>query len=293
MIHRITGVVLLVLQALAGGCGRADDAQPPVATPTVTLSQSDIAIGSPVDITYRFEVAREAPRSPDPYLVFVHFVSADGELMWTDDHPPPTPVRQWGPGSVVEYTRTMFVPKFPYVGEAGVEIGIFSPQTGERLPLAAQTSGQRSYRVAAFDLRLQTDNLFVVFRDGWYDTEVPDDGSGLEWQWSRGMATLSFRNPRRDAAFLLQVDQPVSAFPEPQHVEIRLGQGVIDSFSVPPGDRLLRRIKLTADQLGSAEMVDLAVAVDKTFVPSAIQALKSTDPRELGIRVFRAFVQPS
>jgi hypothetical protein len=286
-------VITFVLLIASAACGRADDAEPPVATPTVTLNQSNIVIGGPVDITYRFDVARAAPPSPDEYLVFVHFLDADGELMWTDDHPPPTPVRQWSVGSPVEYTRTIFIPKFPYVGEAGVEIGIFSPQTGERLPLAAQTDGQRSYRVATFNLRLQTDNLFVVFRDGWHDTEVPDDGSGLEWQWSRGMATLSFRNPRRDVVVFLQVDQPVPVFPEPQRVEIRLGQGVIDSFPVPPGDRVLRRIALTADKLGSGEMVDLALAVDKTFVPAALPALKSTDPRELGIRVFRAFVQPS
>jgi hypothetical protein len=33
--------------------------------------------------------------------------------------------------------------------------------------------------------------------------------------------------------------------------------------------------------------------VDKTFIPSSVPELRSTDPRELGVRVFRAFVQPS
>jgi hypothetical protein len=36
----------------------------------------------------------------------------------------------------------------------------------------------------------------------------------------------------------------------------------------------------------------MTVAVDKTFVPASVPALGSTDSRELGIRVFRAFVQP-
>jgi hypothetical protein len=39
-------------------------------------------------------------------------------------------------------------------------------------------------------------------------------------------------------------------------------------------------------------MVEMTVAVDKTFVPASVSALGSTDTRELGIRVFRAFVQP-
>jgi hypothetical protein len=37
--------------------------------------------------------------------------------------------------------------------------------------------------------------------------------------------------------------------------------------------------------------VEVTVAVDKTFVPASITQLKSTDSRELGIRVFRAYVQ--
>ena len=54
----------------------------------------------------------------------------------------------------------------------------------------------RSYRVARFDMRLQTDSLFVVFKDGWHDTESTDDGTGLEWQWSKREGSLSARNPK-------------------------------------------------------------------------------------------------
>ena len=55
---------------------------------------------------------------------------------------------QWKPGATIEYTRTMFVPKFPYVGETSVEVGLYSPKTGERLPLVGDDAGMRSYRVA-------------------------------------------------------------------------------------------------------------------------------------------------
>ena len=54
----------------------------------------------------------------------VHVVDTDEELMWTDDHNPPVPTTQWKPGQTVEYTRTMFVPIFPYVGDAGIHIGL-------------------------------------------------------------------------------------------------------------------------------------------------------------------------
>jgi len=247
-----------------------------------------------MDMSYRFVVAPNAPAFAEDYWVFVHFLDADGELMWTDDHEPPTPTRQWKPGATVEYPRTMFVPKFPYVGETRVEIGVFSPTSGDRLPLSGTTSGQRGYTVATFNLRLQSDNLFVVFRDGWHETELADETSGIEWQWSRKEATLSFRNPKRDVVFFLQADQPVTALPEPQQVEVRIGPMVVDTFMLSPGaPRDLRRINISASQLGDADTVEMAIAVDKTFVPASIAQIRSTDVRELGIRVFRAFVQPS
>jgi hypothetical protein len=286
----LPGCLFLALSTLA--CGRTEDTAPPVATPSVTLSRPEAAVGSPVDMTYRFVVADNAPAFAEDYWVFVHFVDTDGELMWTDDHQPPTPTRQWKPGATIDYSRTMFIPKFPYTGETRVELGLFSPESGARVPLQGQNEGMRSYRVTTFNLRLQSDNVFVVFNNGWHETEVTDEITGLEWQWTKREATLSFRNPRRDAVVFLQVDQPVKAFPEPQHVEVRIGPSVIDSFALSPGNRELRRVNVTSDQFGVGETVDITIAVDKTFIPASVPALRSTDPRELGVRVFRAFVQP-
>lgn len=285
-------VVAVLMAAVIAGCGRGGDDARPVATPSLTLSRPDAAIGSPMEMTYRFAVAPDAPAFTEDLWVFVHFVDTDGELMWTDDHQPPAPMTGWKPGSVIEYTRTMFVPKFPYVGETRIELGVYSPASGDRLPLAAETDGQRSYRVATFTMRLQSDNIFVVFRDGWHETEVGEEGSGIEWQWSKQDATLTFRNPKRDVIFYLDADAPVPAFPEAQRVEIRHGPEVVDSFTIGAGQRQLRRVAISAMQLGAAENVEMTVSIDRTFVPAAVPALRSTDPRELGVRVFRAFVQP-
>jgi hypothetical protein len=279
----------VLVALLASACGGSEDTEPPVATPSVTLSRPDAAVGSPMDMTYRFTVAPEAPAFAEDFWVFAHFVDEDGEMMWTDDHRPPTPTRQWKPGQSIDYTRTMFIPKFPYTGETRVEVGLFSPETGARLPLAGQNAGLRSYRVATFNLRLQSDNVFVVFNNGWHGTEVAD---GIEWQWSRQQGTVSFRNPRRDATIFVQLDQPAKAFAEPQRVELRIGDAAIDTFPLPAGVRELRRIPVTAAQLGPGDAVEMVVAVDKTFVPATIPDMRSTDARELGVRVFRVFVQP-
>jgi hypothetical protein len=272
-------------------CGRPPDTAPPVATPTVELSRSDAPIGAPMEMKYRFVVASDAPPFGEDYWVFVHFLDADRELMWTDDHQPPVPTRQWTKGQTIEYTRTMFVPKFPYVGRATVELGLFSPPNGQRLPLSGITKGQREYQVAAFDLHLQADNLFVVFKDGWHPAEVADNAAATEWQWSKQAATLTFRNPRRDVMFYLQADQPVTALQGSQRVELKIEEGVVDSFRVAPGQAELRKVPISASQLGTGDTVEMRLVVDRTFVPATIPAMKSNDPRDLGIRVFRAYVE--
>jgi hypothetical protein len=223
--------------------------------------------------------------------VFVHFLDADGELMWTDDHQPATPTRRWKPGETIEYERTMFVPKFPYTGQTVVEIGLFSRQTNQRLPLSGDTKGQRSYTVASFDLQPQNDTQFVVFKDGWHPTEVADDAIGTEWQWSKKEATLTFRNPKRDVTIYLQLDRPVAGYSEPLNVQIRIGEAVVDAFSLAPKQAELRKFPVTAARLGSADTVEMKIVVDRTFVPAQVPELKSTDPRELGVRVFRAYIE--
>lgn len=288
-IHLCAAIAACLLTAAA--CSKQADTSPPVAAPAVTLSSDAAAIGSPVDVTYKFTIPGGAPAITDDYTVFVHFVDRDGELLWTDDHTPTPPTRQWKPGTTVDYTRTIFVPKAQYVGEAHVDLGLYLPKTGARLPLAGQDVGMRSYRVATLTVKPQAENTFVVFKEGWHNTEIGDPRSGIEWQWSRKAATLTFRNPKRAATFFLQCDQPVAGLPA-QHVDVTIGSATVDSFDLMPGRRELRRIALMPEQMGSADTLDLKLTVDRTFVPSSLPQLKSSDSRELGIRVFRAYLEP-
>jgi len=292
MRRRFAGLLLtLVLIGPIAGCSKKVDDARPVATPSIKLSRMDAAVGSPIDVTYKFEVAPDAPAFTEDYTVFVHVLDKDRTSLWGDDHQPRTPTTQWKAGSTVEYTRTMFVPKLPYVGPAQIEVGLYSVKSQQRVPLGGENTGDRSIRVATFHIQLPANALFIVFRDGWHDAEVSGE-AGVEWQWSRKQGTLSFRNPKQDVTFILDIDQPVQAFREPQKVEIRTGDAVVDSFTLAAGQRELRRIPLTSAQLGSGETTDVVVSVDKTFVPASIPQLKSLDPRELGVRVFHAFVEP-
>jgi hypothetical protein len=288
---RIVGLALAA--ASLASCSRKQAPEPPVATPAVTLGHDKAPLGSPIDITYRFDVAANAPPFAENYTVFVGVVDADEVLMWTDDHTPPVPTTQWKPGQKIEYTRTVFVPIYPYIGDASIHMGLYSPATNKRLSLSGIDAGQRAYKVARLQLLPQTENVFTVFKEGWQPPETALNNTSVEWQWTKKDATFGFRNPKRDSLFYLEADNPSRTFPEGQHVEVRLNEQVVSDFSVAPeAAPVLRKIPLTTAQLGTGEMVEIHIVVDKTFVPALLPGTTSKDPRELGVRVFHAFIEP-
>jgi hypothetical protein len=281
-----------VAAAGSAACGSEAPPTPPVATPSVTVNRDRAPLGSPLDITYKFVVANDAKFAED-YRVMLHIVDADDELMWTDDHDPPTPTTQWQPGQTVEYTRTVFVPIYPYVGEASLHVGLYSPTSQTRLTLQGDDVGQRAYRAGRLQLQPQSENLFTIFKEGWHPAEVAEHNASVQWQWTKKQATLAFKNPQKDATFYLSLDNPGGVFNENQQVTVSLNNAVVDQFELTPKNEVLRRIALKADQMGGAEMSELQVTVDKTFVPMQVTGGSSKDPRELGVRVFHAFIQPA
>lgn len=282
--------VLLIAALAAAGCGKSADDGPVVGSLSVQLSRSRIALGSPVDVTYKFTVAGDAA-GIGTRKVFVHVLDANGEQMWTDDHEPPIPTTAWKPGQTVEYTRTVFAPVYPYVGQATIVAGLYDPANGARVKLAGTDLGGRAYETAKFELLPQTENIFLIFKDGWHAIETAADNSMVEWQWTKKEATLAFRNPRRDAVLYFQADNPATAATAATAVELRLGDQVLTT--VPLGaERPVLKIPLSAAAMGGGDMVELRLVADRTFVPALEPGAQSNDPRELGARVFHAFVQP-
>jgi hypothetical protein len=245
----------------------------------------------PVELDVRFAVAPDAPPFKEDYTVFVHVVDDEGQMIGAADHAPPTPTREWKPGATIEYKHTDYAPISDYVGDATLVVGLYSKSSGERLPLAGETLEPRAVKAGSFEMRERSDPYVVVFREGWHPPEAPR-GSGIQWRWSTKSGQLTFANPRREVEFTLELDQPNSVFSVAQHIEIRVGRSVVDEFDLEPGPPMVRKIALSQNQLGENTTVELTLVSDKTFVPAKFADLRSSDTRQLGVRVFRAFVEP-
>jgi hypothetical protein len=277
---------IAILAAALGvtGCHGKQDNEPAVATPSLSFSKDRIPIGSAVTLTYKFVVAPDARIDKD-YWVFVHVLDPEGEQMWTDDHLPPTPTSKWQPGQTVEYTRMIFVPNYPYIGEAIIRLGLYEQASGRRLALNAQEASRREYIMSKVQILPSSENIYLITKDGWHPAEVDAKNPQSEWQWTKKTATLAFKNPKRNSTLYLQYDARLDLFNPPQQVVVKIGEQVVGQFSAVAKAPTILTFPLTTAQLGAADIVELTIDVDKTFKPGGI------DPRELGIRVFHTYVE--
>ena len=95
--------------------------------------------------------------------------------MWTDDHQPPTPTSKWKAGETIEYKRTIFVPNYPYIGEAVRPPRDVRPGHQPRLVLNAPEASRREYVVAQFQILASSENIFLIYKDG-----LASGGSGRQ-----------------------------------------------------------------------------------------------------------------
>lgn len=285
--HAVPAIVATVLIALSAGC--ADSAGPAVATVGMRLDRSTVPLGGPLEMTLRFTVSPDLRPLTEDYRVFVHVMDDNGEQIWTDDHDPPTPTTDWRPEQVIEYSRRIMVPLYPYIGQASITVGLYSTQTDERLPLAGDHLGQLEYRVASIAFTPQHESSFLVYEDGWHGAEFDPNGQA-SWRWTSGEGVISFQNPRSDARLMLEVEGRPALFETPQVLTLAVGERVLEELPVELPDRLVVDRILSAADLGDDEIVRLRIAVDQTFVPA--ERNLGGDNRELGIRVLMVYLEP-
>ena len=285
---KVGSCAVVLASLLAWGC--AEPAPDPVVSGTLTLNRVDAPLGSPIEMTYSFSIFDSAPAFVRDYRVLVHFLDADDQMMWTDDHNPPTPTTAWQPGQTTTYVRTLFLPLYPYVGEASIAVGLYATDDSGRVPMMGEDAGQRTYRLGTLQLLPQSENIFLIYQSGWHGPETLPADSSVGWRWTEQEAILAFRNPNADALFYLEAAGRPDLLDGAQTVTLSIGDVVVEEFTIVSQSPELRKIPIAAEQFGTSEMVELKIAVDGTFVPAERSAADAGDTRTLGLRVLEAFV---
>ncbi len=109
-------------------------------TPTLrscTIAPASCRPGYGTRITYRWDAEPLGANCS----VFVHFVNANGQMVFQADHDPPVPTSRWS--GAVEYGRTAVVPTDLAPGRYDVVVGFWNPKPAER------GGGRRPFKVGS------------------------------------------------------------------------------------------------------------------------------------------------
>jgi hypothetical protein len=283
--HHLIAYAAIACVAIMPGCAERSAI---AATSSLTLSRNPVPIGGPVEITLQFAIAPGAPPLPEDGRVLMRLLFDDGELMASFDHDPPTPTRNWQPGEIVTDAQRIFVPDVPYVGNVSVVVGLYSARSNKRVRLMGRDVGDRTYKMGTLTLRAPS--TFLVLDKGWHQ---PEHSTGLqtEWRWTEAEASMTAENPRRGSMLYLRVAGRPDLFETPQQVSVVSRDRIVQHFVVTSAAPTDYDLPLSGDDLGNEENVTLTLKIDKTFVPARVGG-GGSDTRTLGIRVFKAFLEP-
>jgi hypothetical protein len=287
----------LALVAALGGalllpaCSRRKPAEVNPIVPSIKVNRVKAPLGSALEITYTWALEPGAKKLGQDYRALVHFLDNHGVMLFEDDHAPVPPPTTWEPGRTYSYTRTRFVPVYPYVGDVEVRMGLYPyPGRGERPTLKGEDRGFREYKVATIELLPQTENVFLIYKEGWHNPETHPENPSIERTWTKKGALVSFKNPKKDVIVYLEGDTCVKCFPQTPELTVSVGNNMGLRFPIEGPQVLLKKFRVKAADLGDEEWVDLRLAMNQSFVPKNMTPPLNNDDRELGFNVYHLFV---
>jgi hypothetical protein len=281
-------VAVLLPATLA--CGRRKPTEVNDITPSFAVNRDRAPLGSAVEMTYTWTAGPSAKKLTQEYRALVHFLDAHRTLLFTDDHVPTPPPSTWEPGKTYSYTRTVFIPFYRYAGEVQVVMGLYPISgKGERVGLKGEDTGLREYKVAKMELLPQTENIFLVYKDGWHSPESSAQNPGLERTWTKKDALVAFKNPKKDILIYLEADTNVKAFDAPPVLTLAVAGKTGVQVPITDSEVFMKKVRVKAADLGTEEWVDLRLSMNQSFVPK-VKNLNAMDDRELGLMVYHLFV---
>ena len=289
MLVRLFAAAVVLSAAVAPGVGCSGPSDS-VAIARLAVDRLSVPLGGTVDLTIQFDVAPTLDPLEEDHRVFLHVFDDSETFLWASDHEPPVPTSEWRPGQSIQYTHRLEIPAYPYIGLAVIGIGLQSSDSGARLPLAGRDLGEFVYEVAALAFEPRHESSYVVYGEGWYPVEFQMFGQ-TAWRWTGERAVLSFRNPYRTARLVVDVQGRPAVFEQPQLLSFVVGERTIREVTLDTGGVVRLDYELTESDLGSGDVVDLELLVDRTFVPAELDDT-AADTRRLGVRVLDVHIEP-
>lgn len=282
----IVGALALTAAGCGRGCGRSKEVNDIAVS--VAANRVQVPIESALEVTYTWTTGPAMKKLDKDYRAMVHFLDPKGNLLFAADHVPQPATTSWEPGKTYTYSRTVFVPTFPYIGPVDIRLGLYPEGKGERVALKGEDAGLREYKAGRLEFLDRTKNIFLVYKDGWHSPETSADNPSLERTWTQRDALVSMKNPKKDIVIYLEADTNAKAFTQPPVLTVSVNNKIGVVIPVENSEVFLRKIRVKGEDLGTDEWVDLRLTLNESFVPKNLGF--NNDDRELGLLVYHLHV---
>ncbi|MBN1197670.1 MAG: hypothetical protein JXA62_09710 [Candidatus Aminicenantes bacterium] len=284
---RIKTFCLLILVVLVFlSCGKGSDPRGLDLNLAIQPDMLTDFLYAKMDYTYR--LSEDFEGFSKDYAVFVHFWrTRSKEMLVQDDHMPEILTTQWRPGQKVEYSRTLFIPKFldeidiDFEGyeEIRITVGLWDPDSSEdeKILLFRKNVKVHPASVVAPE---------IVYAEGWNNVETDpsiDNPRERRWQWTTKKAVCVVENPKKESTLIIQGGVDKAKIPD-QKVIFRINDQLLEEF-IPETAKFEKRYTLTPAQMGNDYEFRFTIETDKAFVPAMLDP-QSSDKRELGIQIY-------
>ncbi len=273
--------LVLTLTGLVTGCKKKSQVEG--VNLAVDFSDEKLSDTLITDMRYIWTTDSDFEKISQDYNIYVQFWHGNN-LLFQDDHFPPTPTSQWEPEKEYVYSRRIYIPSFidefdpSFKGEETLklDIGFYSPY---------DRTGESRREVLSKKLKVippPLDTPEIIYEEGWHNLEEDPQSYLKKWRWTAQEARCIIDNPHRDALLVIRGGANLEAVPG-QTLSFRINDIVLDEF-VPEESHFERSYNIKKDMLGEKEEFILTIATDKIFKPAEVLP-DSADERELGVQI--------
>ena len=243
-----------------------------------------------IKMLYEFDFSEEFLGFKSNYTLFVHFWRMKNkEMLFQDDHMPPTDTSKWKKGEPLKYSRVVFIPKF--IDEFDMD---FQEYEEVRLTVGLYLPGVPDSKIILYQKVLNIESVSLnapekIYDEGWYQLETnvriknPDR---RKWRWTTKKAVCLIENPQKESILIIKGAVNKAKYDD-QKVVFRINEKLLDEF-IPESNIFSKKYIISPEQMGKESEFKLSIETNKTFIPITVDP-NSKDNRELGIQIYSIY----
>jgi hypothetical protein len=251
-----------------------------------------------LEMNYEWDIGSNFETPKKKLTVYVHFTDSSGNILFQDDHYPPSSIINWTKNSKINYVRPVYNPPLHYSGGIQVLIGFYDPDACLKRFLLNNKSKDALKENQPENLMLKTSMLplekpanemsfqKIKFKNGWYN---PETTKGDSWIWSKDRAIIQLTKFDSDSILFIKGWSDPEFYGKEQWLTLKIGSWS-QRTSTDSDGQILEKFIIPQTAFYNDPTCDLEIIIEKPFTPG--EQGKSKDFRTLGFMLRQIYYGP-